>query len=70
MQFSVRGALPAQAMEITCLCLCWKSGMGKTFSLFVKIPIHAVEDLFPILEGLVLEHGEGIQRGPGSVGEE
>ena len=30
--------MPAQAMEITCLCLCWKSGMGKTFPLFVKIP--------------------------------
>ena len=43
--------------------------MGKIFSLFVKIPIHAVEDLFPIRERLILEHGEGVQRGPGSVGE-
>ena len=49
MQFSGRHAFLAQAMEITRLCLCWQSGMGKIFSLFVKIPIHAVEDLFPIL---------------------
>ena len=69
-QFSVRGALLLQVMEVTRLCFGWKSEMGKTFSFFVKIPIHAVEDLFPIREGLALEHGEGVQRGPGSVGED
>ena len=44
--------------------------MRKIFSLFVKIPIHVVEDLFPIRERLDLDHGEGVQRGPGNVGED
>ncbi len=63
MQLSVRGALPAQAIEITDLCLFWESGMRKIFSLFVKIPIHVVEDLFPIREGLVRSTGKEFREG-------